>query len=179
MKIFTQTLLLLSCACLLSPSYGVQSPARDSWNVPQCASLTDYKKNKSAYIRMPILGADLFLPRAQKVRSRKVNDVDYELYVFSYGPNEQRNIMQGWFGPYAAAKSVREKSKQKSVNFSERWATIGNDKALDSSGETKDGKYWRYLDLGSSSLYYEDASGEAASVFDSMLAKMCYEMWKQ
>jgi hypothetical protein len=127
---------------------------------------------------MPILGADLFLPRAKEVRSRKVNDVDYELYVFSYGPNEQRNILQGWFGPYAADRSVREKSKQKSASFTERWATIGNDKALDTFGETKDGKYWRYLDLGSSSLYYEDASGEAASVFDSMLAKMCYEMWK-
>jgi hypothetical protein len=178
MKTFTQTLLLLSCACLLLPSYGGQSPARDSWNVPQCATLTDYKKNKSAYIRMPILGADLFLPRAKKVRSRKVNDVDYELHTFSYGPSEQRNILQGWFGPYAADKSVPEKSKQKSSNFNERWATIGEQRALDSSGETKDGKYWRYLALGSSALYYEDVSGDAARVFDSMLAKMCYEMWK-
>jgi hypothetical protein len=178
MKTFTQTLLLLSCACLLSPSYRVQSPARDSWDVPQCVTFSNYKQNKSAYIRMPILGANLFLPRAKEVRSRKVNDVDYELYVFSFGPNEQRNILQGWFGPYAADRSVREKSKQKSANFTERWATIGNDKALDSSGQTRDGKYWRYLDLGSSSLYYEDASGEAAKVFDSMLAKMCYEAWK-
>jgi hypothetical protein len=178
MKTFTQTLLLLSCAYLFSPCYGVQSPPHDSWTVPQCAGFTDYQKNKNIYIRMPLLGSSLLVPRVKNVRSRKVNDADYVLYIFSYGPSEQRNILQGWFGPYAAARTIREKSIQKSSNFTERWAKIGDDEALDSSGQTREGKHWRYLNLGSNALFYEDVSAEAARVFDSMLAKMCYEAWK-
>lgn len=178
MRISTPLQLLLFSVVLFSPCYCAQAPAHDSWSVPNCASFAEYQKNKNTYIRMPVVGFSLFLRPAKEVRSRKVNDVDYVLHIFSYGPHAQRSEMQGWFGPYASGRSVRDKSIQKSSSFTEAWAKIGEDKALDSQGETRDGKHWRYLDLGSSSLYYEEASREASVVFDSMLAKMCYEMWK-
>jgi len=178
MSTFTKALLLLFNVLLFSPCYGIQAPEHDSWNVPNCSSFAEYQKDKNSYIKMPVIGYSLLLRPANEVRSRKVNDVDYVLHVFSYGPTAQRSVMQGWFGPYAADRSAREKFKLKSSSFTERWARIGEDKVLDSQGQTTDGKHWRYLDLGSSSVYYEDASREAAGVFDSMLAKMCYEMWK-
>jgi len=171
-------LLLFFWAVLFSPCYAVQLTAHNSWNVPNCASFTEYRNNKGAYVKMPLIGSSLFVPRPGEVRFRKVKDVDYVLYIFSYGPRNQASVLQGWFGPYAASTSVRDKSIRKSATFAERWAMLGDDKAQDSYGQTRDGKHWRYLNLWSSALYYEDASKEAASVFDSMLAKMCYETWK-
>ena len=178
MSTFTQALLLLYSAVLFSPCYGIQAPENHSWSVPNCSGFAEYQKDKNSYIKMQVVGYSLFLRPAKNVRSRKVNDVDYVLHVFSCGPTAQPSVMQGWFGPYAADRSAGEKFKLKSSSFTEQWAKIGEDKVLDSQGQTTDGKHWRYLDLGSSSLYYEDASREAAGVFDSMLAKMCYEMWK-
>jgi hypothetical protein len=178
MKTCKQILLLCFGAVIFSPCYGSQSIERDSWNVPNCASVDEYRSNRGAYVEMQHVGLSLFVPRTTQVRFKKVPDADYVLFIFYYGPKNQPSVLQGWFGPYASNRSVREKSIRKSSIFTERWTNFGNYKVLDTYGETKDGKHWHYLDLGSSALYYEDASKEGASVFESMLAKMCYEPWK-
>ncbi len=179
MKFRKPILLLLFCAPLIASSYGGQPVQRDSWDVPECASVAEYRTHRDAYVKMPATGLFLFLIRAKDVRYKKVTDVDYELHIFSHGPREQASVMQGWFGPYASNRSVREKSIRKSASYTEGWAKLEDYRALDTYGQTTAAKHWRYLDLGSSALYYEDASKEGASVFDSMLKTMCYEMWKQ
>jgi hypothetical protein len=61
------------------------------------------------------------------------------------------------------------------MNFSERRAKFGDYEALDIYGQTTDGKHWHYFSFETNAIFYEDASKEAASIFDEMLAKMCYE----
>lgn len=178
MRFYQRALLVLLCTPLLSVSYAGQSTERNSRIVPECGSYAEYQRNKGRYVEMEPIGMSLFIPRAKQVRLKKVPDVDYVLYIFSYGAGKQASVMQGWFGPYASNRSVREKSLQQSSKYTETWAMFGDRKVLDTFGQTTDGKHWRYLDLGSSALYYEDASEESASAFDSMLAKMCYKPWK-
>jgi hypothetical protein len=148
----------------------------DVWDVPNCAGSAEYQKNKDDYVEMQY--PSIFLPRPREVHFKRVKDVDYVLYIFAYGPSERRNALQGWFGPYAADESVSAKSLVKSTTFNERWAKFGDLKALDIYGQTTDGKHWRYLSFGTSAIFYEDASQEAASIFDDMLGRSCHETRK-
>jgi len=157
----------------------VLEPEYDSWNVPSCTDSVDYRKNKDKYVEMRnFLGPSLFVPRADGVQSKKVRDIDYVLYVFTYGPSKRREALQGWFGLYAADLSVSARSLVRSTNFKERRAKFGDREALDIYGQTTDGKYWHYVSFWSNAIFYEDASKDAANKFDDMLSRMCYETRK-
>jgi hypothetical protein len=148
----------------------------NNWDVPLCAGSTAYQKNKDHFVSIQsFLYPSLFLPQPRGVKFKKVRDVDYELYIFAYGPSEQGNVLQGWFGLNAADYSVSAESLVKSTNFKERWAKFGDVSALEIYGQSMEGKYWRYLSFDTSALFYKDASKEAADVFDDMLQKICYQ----
>lgn len=158
----------------------VVEPDHDAWGVPICTGSVEYQKNKDEYVEIKDpFSLALFLPRPREVEFKRATDVDYVRYVFAYGPSEHRNTLQGWFGLNAADRSVSARSLIKSMNFNERWAKFGDLRALDIFGQTTDGKYWHYLCFSTSAIFYEDTSKEAASVFDDMFSKTCYEPWQR
>lgn len=158
----------------------VLEPEHDTWEIPICASSEKYQKNKHSYVEIKdLVILSLSLPHPPEVQIRRVRDVDYVLYIFAYGPKERSMALQGWFGLNAADESQSAKSLVQSLTYAERWAKLGDFTAVDTYGQTTDRKYWHYLNLGTSAIFYEDASKEAADIFDEMLGKMCYETRKQ
>ena|ERR1700687_3521230 len=157
----------------------VLEPEHDTWVIPICAGSEQYQRNRRAYVEIKdLLVHSLFLPHPPEVQFKKVSDVDYVLYIFAYGPRERSFVLQGWFGLNAADESLSARSLVKSTNFSERRAKFGDYEALDIYGQTTDGKHWHYFSLETNAIFYEDASIEAARIFDEILHKICYEKRK-
>lgn len=148
----------------------LETKDHSEWIVPPCNSVESVGKKVKG------IGSQFIVPKG--VRVRKVQDVDYVLYVISEnGPKRARkDSLQIWFGPNVSNEFPPENLLLDSNEFSERWWVSRSATGVDLRGRLVGELHWRWTSLPLGFAEYRTSSEKLASLFDKIIDGMCYEM---
>lgn len=120
------------------------------------------------------LGGQLKLKVDKDALVKKGQDVDYSSYAVGFGQKKERAWLQGIYGPNATSGQVPREWLRASSQVTRRTWKFGDFKGVDAKGKLADGNYWRYVGTLGESVYYYEASPDAAAYFDRILDGLCF-----
>lgn len=135
--------------------------------LPECSK-------KSSCSSIGGFGCIFCLPHIPGVKiSEQGNDIDYGQRIFSVRSNHGQQFIQHAGGPMWGPGIPFDEDVWNSVEYSEKTYRFGAGLVVDARGQTKSGKFWRYVGRFGESASYRYVDKESATQLDRVLDGLC------